>query len=97
MTIVISPAVCAKLAEKHKVSTEEVEQCFCNRNGNYILDTREEHAASAPTLWFIAETHSGRKLKVVFVHEHGNIYIRTAFDPSEAVIGYYLKNGGGVI
>ncbi len=97
MSIVISPTICGKLLNKHHVTPEEVEQCFANRNGKYIQDVREQHAASSPTLWFIAETHHGRKLKVVFVKENGNDYIRTAFPPSDATIENYLKYGGGTI
>jgi len=94
MSIVISPKICAKLAAKHHVTPEEVEQCFANRNGKYILDTREQHETGSPTLWFIAETYYGRKLKVVFVNENGNNYIRTAFPPSPATIQNYLEHGG---
>lgn len=97
MGLVISPAICAKLATKHKVTPEEVEQCFTNRRGKIILDSREEHAADAPTLWFIAETDYGRKLKVVFVNEKGNNYLKSAFEPSEATTRNYLKHGGGRI
>ena len=97
MAIVISPKIRSKLALKHNVKPEEVEQCFANRNGEYILDTREEHATNPPTHWFIAETNYGRKLKVAFVAEHGNIYIRSAFEPSQATIQNYLTHGGKAI
>ena len=97
MSTVISPKICAKLLAKHQVTQQEVEQCFANRVGRCILDPREEHAGSNPTLWFIAETDYGRKLKIVFVNEHGNNYLRTAFEPSEAAIQNYLHHGGEAI
>lgn len=97
MPIVISPAICAKLLSKHQVKPEEVEQCFANRNGEYIEEVRQEHQTNPPTWWFIAETHYGRKLKVVFVHDNGNNYIRSAFPPNEATIKNYIKNGGRTI
>ena len=97
MAIVISPQIRGKLATKHQVKPQEVDQCFANRQGEYILDTREEHVADALTYWFIAETDYGRKLKVVFVEENGNLYIRTAFPPNEATIRYYLEHGGSAI
>lgn len=97
MSIVISAKIRDKLATKHNVKPEEVEQCFANRNGEYELDVREEHASGQPTYWFIAETNYGRRLKIAFVHEHGNIYIRSAFEPSQAAIQNYLKYGGGAI
>ena len=97
MSIVISPKIRDKLATKHNVSQEDVEQCFANRNGNYIEDTRAQHVKELPTYWFIAETHYGRRLKVAFINENGNVYVRTAFEPSEATIRNYVENGGGVI
>ena len=97
MSIVISNKIRDKLLHKHNVTPEEVEQCFANVNGEYILDVREEHRTDEPTYWFIAETNYGRRLKVVFVREHGKIYIRTAFEPNQATIANYLKHGGGVI
>jgi hypothetical protein len=97
MSIVMSAKIRDKLLTKHNVKPEEVEQCFANKNGEYILDVRAEHASDTPTYWFIAETHYGRKLKVVFISEHGNIYIRTAFEPSPDTINNYLKHGGRAI
>ena len=97
MSIVISPKIRDKLLAKHNVTQEEVEQCFANRNGKCIFDIREEHTTGNPTLWFIAETYYGRKLKVAFVSENGNNYVRTAYEPSEATIKNYLDHGGGVI
>ncbi len=97
MSIVISPQIRDKLALKHNVTPEDIDQCFANRNGNYIEDSRIEHASESITYWFIAETHYGRRLKVVFISENGNTYIRTAFEPTQATISHYLKNGGNVI
>ena len=82
MALVISPTVRDKLNAKHRVTSEQVEECFRNHDGKYLVDTREDHATNPPTLWFIGRTDTGRELKVVFVAEHGNIYLRTAFTPS---------------
>lgn len=93
MALMISPRILQKLNEKHDVTREEVEQCFMNveassmnRRNPYLEDVREEHATrtGAPTLWFIGETDTGRRLKIVFVLEHGGIYLRTAFPPTES-------------
>ena len=97
MPIVISPQIRDKLLVKHKVTPEEVEECFANRIGRCILDSREEHKVDHPTLWFIAETYMGRKLKVVFVPGSGNNYVRTAYEPSAPTTANYLKRGGGLI
>jgi hypothetical protein len=99
MTIVISTRIRDKLALKHNVTVEDVEQCFANKNGEYIEDTRPQHQRKdgLKTYWFIAENHYGRKLKVAFVEEHGNLFVCTALDASPAAISNYLKNGGNVI
>lgn len=97
MSIVISPKIRDKLATKHNVKPEEIEQCFANKNGEYIMETGKQHASNSPTYWFIAETNYGRKLLIAFISEHGNTYIRTAFEPSQVKIRNYLDHGGGVI
>lgn len=43
MALICSSAVNQKLAQKQGVSLEEVQQCFANREGNLLEDTREEH------------------------------------------------------
>ena len=82
MDLVISPKVQQKLSAKHHVTKDEIVQCFMNRDGPNLIDEREDHATNPPTLWFIGETDVGRQLKVVFVPEHGNLYLRTAFSPT---------------
>jgi hypothetical protein len=90
----ISPKVAAKLAAKTPpVTRQEIEQCFANRNGNYLVDPREEHASDPPTRWFIAETDFGRLLKVVFIPLEREIVIRTAYDPNEEERRIYKKYG----
>jgi len=91
MATVISPKISEKISSKHRVTDEEVHQCFANRSGPYLSDSREDHAAEAPTYWFISETNGGRKLKVVFVHRDGNNYLRTAYPPNDTEIHIYDK------
>ena len=91
MSLVVSPNVQRKLATKHNVTKDEIEQCFMNHDGPYLTDKREKHATDAPTLWFIGTTDVGRQLKVVFVHEHGNLYLRTAFTPTRTQAGVYFN------
>lgn len=79
MALVISLAVSVKLANKTPpVTQEEISQCFANREGAFLRDTRERHQSDPPTQWFIGETDFGRKLKVAFIPRGGNIVIRTA-------------------
>lgn len=83
MALIISPKVRAKLAAKvPPVAPDEIEQCFRNRAGTFLIDTREEHASDPPTHWFIAETDARRRLKVVFIPRLPDIVIRTAYDPN---------------
>jgi len=79
MRLVISPAV----LKKHRVTRAEVEQCFENRNGGLLFDTREEHQSDPPTLWFAADTDAGRRLKVVFVPRGDLIFLKTSYDANE--------------
>ena len=87
--LVISPAILEKLETKHQVSRREIEQCFENKEGEFVEDTREEHKTDPATLWFIAPTNNGRKLKVIFVFSNGNMYIKSAFDAKEGHIAIY--------
>lgn len=83
MNIVIAERIETKLKDKHQVTPDEVVQCFYNRVGRFLEDTREEHWTHPPTQWFIADTDAGRRLKVVFVEDEaaGNIHIKTAYKP----------------
>ena len=103
MALVISLGILHKINEKHSVTKEEVEQCFMNVEAfsmnrcdpyldPYLEDRREEHATEtgAPTLWFIGETDTGRRLKIVFVLERPDIRLRTAFPPTESQAKNYF-------
>ena len=89
--LVISPAVLEKITAKHSVTPLEVEQCFENRSGPYVLDETEEHQTDPPTLWFIAPTTRNRVLKVIFVFRDGNVFLKSAYDPSKAAVELYDK------
>lgn len=91
MKIICSPEIQKKLQKKHNVTLEEVEQCFYNRRGLFLEDSREEHKTDPITQYFIAETDRRRKLKVCFVLD-GDIHIKTAFDPSENAVAFYKKH-----
>jgi hypothetical protein len=74
-------------------SRREVEQCFENKCGTFLPDTREDHQTDPPTLWFIAPTNPGRLLKVIFVFRDGNIYVKSAYEPEPAAITIYERKG----
>jgi hypothetical protein len=65
MELLISQGVRKKLANKQPpVSEENIRQCFANKIGRTLMDTREKNASTPPTRWFIAEMDSGFRLKV---------------------------------
>lgn len=85
----ISQAILEKLEKKHGVCRREVEQCFENKCGLYLLDDREDHKSDPPTLWFVAPTSQGRKLKIIFIYRDGQVHLRSAFDASPSVQRLY--------
>ena len=91
--LIVSAGVLAKLREKHNVSEREIEQCFENLCGLYLLDEREDHQTDPATLWFVAPTNQGRVLKVVFMFVDGNVHIKSAFEPELEAINFYERNG----
>ena len=93
MALIVSDKVLVKLKEKHGVSRREVEQCFDNREGGLLEDSREKHKTSPPTRWFIAPTNRGRLLKIVIVAYCGNVYLKSAYEPNKAEIGIYERHG----
>ena len=52
--LVVAAAIASKLHKKHHVSINEVEQCFVNKVGNLLYDTRAKTKTIPPTLWVIA-------------------------------------------
>ncbi len=88
-TLLISPRIQAKLRWKHRVTVDEIRECFFNHEGNCLRDDREEHRTDPPTWWFIAPTDHSRLLKIVFVLKDGNIHIKSAFEPGKKDLNLY--------
>lgn len=91
--LIISQAILDKLRDKHQVDRREVEQCFANKCGLYLVDDREDHQSDPPTLWFVAPTNRGRLLKVAFIFREGKVFLRTAFDADELAQKIYDARG----
>ena len=91
MPIVINDSILKKLTDKHKVSQREIEQCFDNKEGGLLRDTREKNQTAPPTVWFLAHTNKSRLLKIVFVQIDDDIIIKTAYDANEDEIRIYKK------
>ncbi len=101
MKLNISTKVKNKLHEKHGVNEEKILQCFSSREKGYLEDIREDHKTDPATLWFIAETDYGEKLKIVFIFEEisdeeGNmtkvVTIKTAYAPNSNETYIYEKH-----
>lgn len=91
--LIISTKIELKLATKHNVNREEVEQCISNLDENDRLfeDDREGNQTIPPTFWFISETDNGRKLKVVVVPKNGDLYLKTAYEANNAELKLYAR------
>lgn len=91
MQLVASSKVIEKIRNVHSVEMEEVEEAWFLHNGALLEDLREEHKTNPPTVWFIAETMSGRKLKVVLVidRKKGFAALRTAYEPDQIEVDLY--------
>lgn len=94
MNIIVSSEIKEKLSTKHDVEAREVEQCFENKCGLYLIDDREAHRTAPPTLWFIAPTNKGRVLKVIFIiNASGSIYLKSAYEPEPESVEIYDELG----
>lgn len=92
--LVISAGVRAKLETRHGgVSEKEIDQCFENLCGFYLVDDREDNQTDPCTLWFVAETNAMRNLKICFMVIDGNIHIKSAYAPNDAEIALYNLKG----
>lgn len=89
-----SERVLEKLSSKHKVSYSEVLECFANRSGKSLIDSREQHKTTPPTRWFIAETNMGRKLKIVYIPTDNSIEIKTAYPANPIEVEIYQSRTG---
>ena len=96
LNLVISAAVLEKLQSKHQVEASEVRQCFLNRTGKLLFDTREQHQTDPPTLWFVAPTNRERLLKIVYIQKDGQVLLKTAFEPNAKELQIYRQFGGAV-
>lgn len=90
MKLIISRGVRTKLSSKLPPVTEtEIVECFSNRTGAYLIDTRANNLTNPLTRWFVAETNFGRRLKIAFVPDKDGIHIKTAYDPNIAEVRIY--------
>ncbi len=91
--LLISDTVLSKLKASHGVVRNEVEQCFLNRTGKLLVDTRAVNRTNPPTLWFIAYTNRGRALKVVYMQKGEVVELKTAYEPNSVEQRIYARFG----
>ena len=95
MALIISPEIEAKIgsADHGQITRKEVEECFDNHCGRYALDHRPQHLDSQgnPCPWFVAETNRRRRLKIMFVQENGNIYLKSAYPATQSVVDLFIR------
>lgn len=89
--LIISAEIETKLREKHQLRRADVEQAFMNRDGNYLIDTRQQNLTDPLTEWFISENDKGQQIKVAFVPVNGMVYLRTAYVANPDEIRIYNK------
>lgn len=93
MRLNISTQVRKKMDLKHNVTPKELFECFENRTGSDLFDTRTEHITDPLTRWFLAYTNHCRLLKVVFIPRDGVMDIKSVFEPNSDEIRIYKKYG----
>jgi len=95
MKLFISIDVRQKLTDKHCVTEKEILECFANRDGKDLFDTRPQHLTNPITRWFLALTNAGRLLKICYMFEPTTqvTEIKSAFGPNADEIRIYKKYG----
>lgn len=95
MRLKISPRIQKKLREKHRVTDKELLECFENRRGADLFDTRAEHHTDPLTRWFLAYTNHCRLLKIVFIPRGDVMEIKSVYEPNDEEVRIYRKYGLG--
>jgi hypothetical protein len=88
--IIYSQSIEQKLASRG-ICQKEIVECFENRDGGLCIDTREEHATTPPTHWFVAETNRLRKLKIMYVLSEDTVYLKSAYEATPEICRIYNK------
>jgi len=92
--LIISKKIRDKIAQLDhgSVNEREVRECFLNRPEGVCKDDREGHQTDPPTVWFVAPTHLGRLLKIVYVEDEENIYLKSAYLATKVVQDVFDRN-----
>jgi hypothetical protein len=94
--LIISQKIREKIgdASHGSVTDREVRECFMVWDGRYCEDPREEHSTQSglPTRWFIGESHIGRCLKIMYVADDENVYLKTAYPATSEIQQMFAAN-----
>lgn len=96
MALIIPSGIAAKIAadDHGNVSEKEVRECFANHGGGYCYDKRPQHldGNGNPSHWFAGETNKCRVLKVMFVREGEDIYLKSAYPATTQVQQIFTRH-----
>ena len=94
--LIISPKIRTKIgsADHGSITEREVKECFLAWDGRYCEDPREEHQTKSglPTQWFVGESHVGRRVKIMYVKDEENVYLKSAYLATGEVQSLFAKN-----
>ena len=98
LKLYIHSSVEQKLKKKHGVDPHEVHEVWNKYDGITLVDTREQHRSNPATEWFVAETVSYRKLKVIFipVEDLGYAILRSCYEANQKEINLFRIKGGKI-
>lgn len=89
MALIVPPGIAAKIAadDHGNVTEKEVQECFANHTGGYCYDKRPQHldGDGKPSPWFVAKTNRGRILKIMFVRDGRDLYLKSAYPATDRV------------
>jgi hypothetical protein len=95
VAIIIPPGIAAKIgqADHGGITEQEVRECFENHDGRLCWDGRQQHldGSGRPSPWFVAETNQMRRLKIMFVRDGNDIFLKSAYPATEKVKDIYER------
>jgi hypothetical protein len=59
--------------------------------GAFCQDSREEHKTDPVTRWFVGESHTGRKIKIIYVEDEEHVYLKSAYLATDEVQRIFHK------
>ena len=95
MAILISDDVLTKIAaDDHGcVSRKDVEEAFATNSAGYCYEQHQEHflGDGRPSLWFVACTNRGVRLKIMFVLDNEDVHLKSAYPATDRVTAIFER------